>query len=256
MSRRMSCALTINAVKERTKTITRREATTWATTQVGDELTLIEKGMGLAAGEKQKVLTQVIVEDTVVEPLLLGIIQDGTASEGFSGWDPLEFAVWWADGHGLRGRLREAGLTPARYPTFPPNAERGRLIWETLGDVQCRKIEWSYIVEDDNLADHLCELLDDLDAQGLQTSNRGFFSAGGNFVRSRQGDLFSLWVTATTVSSIAVIRWSIASRSGTNVREGDIAVIRLGGTRSREHVTAEVNDAAGAIRRSLWVTQP
>lgn len=68
MSRRMSCALTINAVKERTKTITRREATTWATTQVGDELTLVEKGMGLAAGEKQKVLTQVIVEDMPCSP--------------------------------------------------------------------------------------------------------------------------------------------------------------------------------------------
>lgn len=247
MSRRMSCALTVDAVKARTKTITRREATTWATTRVGDELTLIEKGMGLAAGEKQKVLTQVIVEDTVVEPLLLGIIQDGTASEGFPGWDPLEFAVWWADGHGLRGRLREAGLTPARYPTFPPNAERGRLIWETLGDVQCRKIEWSYIVEDDNLADHLRELLDDLDAQGL--SARGFFSAGGNFVRSGRGDLFSLWVTATTVADIAVIRWSIASRSGMDVREGDIAVIRFDGTRSQDHVIAEIANAVTAIRR-------
>lgn len=247
MSHRMSCALTVEAVKARTKTITRREATTWATTRVGDELTLIEKGMGLAAGEKQKVLTRVIVEDTVVEPLLDGIIEDGTASEGFPGWDPLEFAVFWADGNGFSRQLRKAGLTLAHDPTVTPDAERTRKIWETLGGVKCRKIEWSYIIENDKLADHLRELLDDLDAQGL--SARGFFSAGGNFVRSGRGDLFSLWVTATTVADIAVIRWSIASRSGMDVREGDIAVIRFDGTRSQDHVIAEIANAVTAIRR-------
>ncbi len=250
MSRRMSCALTVDAVKARTKTITRREATTWATTRVGDELTLIEKGMGLSRGEKQKVLTQVIVEDTVIEPLLSGIIDDGTASEGFPGWDPLEFAVFWADGNGFRKRLREAGLRLAPDPTVPPDAERARTIWETLGGVQCRKVEWSYIIEDDNLTDHLRELLDDLDEQGLKAASRGFFSAGGNFVRSGRGDLFSLWVTATAVSGIAIIRWSIASRSGEDVREGDIAVIRHDGARSQDHVTTEIDDAVSAIRRS------
>lgn len=256
MSRRMSCALTVDAVKARTKTITRREATTWATTRVGDELTLIEKGMGLSRGEKQKVLTQVIVEDTVIEPLLSGIIDDGTASEGFPGWDPLEFAVFWADGNGFRKRLREAGLRLAPDPTVPPDAERARTIWETLGGVQCRKVEWSYIIEDDNLTDHLRELLDDLDEQGLKAASRGFFSAGGNFVRSGRGDLFSLWVTATAVSGIAIIRWSIASRSGEDVREGDIAVIRHDGARSQDHVTTEIDDAVSAIRRSDSHTTP
>lgn len=42
----MSCALTIPQVVARTKTVTRRAVDTWATLSVGDELALIEKGMG------------------------------------------------------------------------------------------------------------------------------------------------------------------------------------------------------------------
>lgn len=45
MSRRMSCAITVDAVRARTKTETRRHVGSWRTLTTGDRLTLIEKGM-------------------------------------------------------------------------------------------------------------------------------------------------------------------------------------------------------------------
>ena len=65
MPRRMSCSITVDAVRARTKTVTRRHASTWATLKPGDRLTLIEKGMGLKRGEKQVVLAEVEVEDVL-----------------------------------------------------------------------------------------------------------------------------------------------------------------------------------------------
>lgn len=61
MARRMSCSLTIDAVRERRKTVTRRQVDTWTTLKAGDCLTLIEKGMGLPKGAKQVVLAEVEV---------------------------------------------------------------------------------------------------------------------------------------------------------------------------------------------------
>lgn len=59
----MSCSMTIDAVRARTKTVTRRHIDTWRNLRAGDRLTLIEKGMGLAKGERQVVLAEVeIVE--------------------------------------------------------------------------------------------------------------------------------------------------------------------------------------------------
>jgi hypothetical protein len=69
MPRRMSCSLTVDAVRNRTKTVTRRRDSTWMTLQPGDRLTLIEKGMGLAKGEKQVVLAEVEVVDVRLERL-------------------------------------------------------------------------------------------------------------------------------------------------------------------------------------------
>lgn len=69
MPRRMSCSLTIDAVKERRKTVTRRHVDTWQTLKAGDRLTLIEKGMGLRKGEHQVVLAEVEVVDVAVEPV-------------------------------------------------------------------------------------------------------------------------------------------------------------------------------------------
>jgi hypothetical protein len=79
----MSCSMTIAAVRNQTKTVTRRHVDTWTNLKPGDRLTLIEKGMGLAKGEKQVVLAEVEIID-VYEDVLAGInqIADGEYAEG------------------------------------------------------------------------------------------------------------------------------------------------------------------------------
>ena len=47
MPRRMSCSMTVPAVRDRTKTVTRRHVDTWRDLAPGDRVVLIEKGMGL-----------------------------------------------------------------------------------------------------------------------------------------------------------------------------------------------------------------
>lgn len=39
----MSCSLTVEAVRDRTKTVTRRQVKTWAFLRPGDHLTLVKK---------------------------------------------------------------------------------------------------------------------------------------------------------------------------------------------------------------------
>lgn len=50
MPRRMSCSMTVDAVRDRSKTVTRRHVDTWRDLKPGDRLVLIEKGMGLPKG--------------------------------------------------------------------------------------------------------------------------------------------------------------------------------------------------------------
>lgn len=123
MSRRMSCSMTIDAVRERRKTVTRRHVNTWRTLQPGDRLTLVEKGMGLAKGERQVVLAEVEIVSVRVEPIGLALRAGEVAAEGFGSWEPAAFVRFWLDSHGY-----------------------GRLDGESW-DVQCRRIEWRYIDE-------------------------------------------------------------------------------------------------------------
>lgn len=118
MTRRMSCSMTIEAVRDRTKTVTRRHVDTWKTLKPGDRLTLIEKGMGLAKGEKQVVLAEVEIVHVDVEAIGRVDFEEATA-EGFPFMDGPTFVEFWLRGHGYK-----AG-TP----------------WET----QCRRIEWRYL---------------------------------------------------------------------------------------------------------------
>jgi hypothetical protein len=124
VSRRMSCSLTIDAVRARTKTVTRRHVDTWQQLKPGDLLTLVEKGMGLRKGERQVVLAEVEVVDVRVEPLHL-IDDDEVAREGFDGMFPFEFVRMWLDSHGY-ARLAAQNEVMA---------------------VQCRRIEWRYVEE-------------------------------------------------------------------------------------------------------------
>lgn len=129
----MSCSLTTDAVKSRTKTVTRRHVDTWQNLEAGDGLTLIEKGMGLPKGAKQVVLAEAEVVDVRVEPI--GLVVDDVrygrqevALEGLAHMTPDEFVAFWCQSHGV--------------PT--PDAA-----WRLgLDRPLCRRIEWRYIKQD------------------------------------------------------------------------------------------------------------
>lgn len=112
----MSCSMTIDAVRDRSKTVTRRHVDMWKSLERGDRLTLIEKGMG------QVVLAEVEVVDVSVEPLSL-VTPAECAAEGFPTYTPFEFQAFWMYGHGY-------GL---------PEDEAA------VNRVRCRRIEWRYL---------------------------------------------------------------------------------------------------------------
>lgn len=120
----MSVSLTLDAVRERRKTVTRRHVDTWRTLAPGDSLTLIEKGMGLPKGAHQVVVAEVVVVDVRVEPL--GAIRfecedGGTEREGLGHLSPGEFEQFWLDTHGHRN--------------------------DPAATTLCRRIEWRYLDE-------------------------------------------------------------------------------------------------------------
>lgn len=122
MTRRMSCSLTVDQVRDRSKTVTRRHADTWRTLEPGDRLILVEKAQGLPKGARQTVLTEVEVVDVRVEPLW-DITEDECAAEGFPHLTPGEFCRMWMGAHGY-------GHVVAQN--------------EALA-IKCRRIEWRYL---------------------------------------------------------------------------------------------------------------
>ena len=121
----MSCSMTIDAVRARTKTVTRRHVDTWRDLKPGDRLTLIEKGMGLPKGSRQVVLAEVEIVDVNIEGLLDGMSPSEVEDEGFPGWTPETFVKFWLKGHGY------GNLHPAMW-----------------SQVACRRIEWRYLDEE------------------------------------------------------------------------------------------------------------
>lgn len=129
---RMSVSMTLDAVRSRTKTVTRRHANTWKKAAVGDRLTLIEKGMGLPKGAKQVVVAEVELTDVGVEPL--GRVDiDEVRAEGLydralseCNGNPLGIRTWfigfWLIGHGY-----------------------GNLSLAEGAEVMVRRIEWVYL---------------------------------------------------------------------------------------------------------------
>lgn len=120
--RRLSCSLTVDAVKSRRKTVTRRHIDTWRNLKPGDHLLLVEKAMGLPRGSKQVVLAEVEVV-AVDDVQLYGISDDELAAEGFPHLDHIEFVQFWLESHHV-----PPFLTPAA---------------ELAYDV--RRIEWRYL---------------------------------------------------------------------------------------------------------------
>lgn len=113
--------MTIDAVRARTKTVTRRHVETWQTLKPGDRLTLVEKAQGLHKGERQVVLAEVEVTDVRVEKLIYVSNAGEVNREGFPNMAPVDFAEMWAHSHGYRSKTR------------------------LLGDVPVRRIEWRYL---------------------------------------------------------------------------------------------------------------
>lgn len=129
MTRRMSCAMTIDAVRERRKTVTRRHVDTWATLKVGDRLILVEKAQGLRKGERQQVLAEVEVTAVDVEPLAM-VDEAEVELEGFPGDDPMLWRCWWASGHGY-------GIPAGMDDTDEV------LAW--VDTIECRRIAFRYL---------------------------------------------------------------------------------------------------------------
>lgn len=117
----MAVSLTIEQVKDRSKTVTRRRADTWRKLKPGALLTLVEQAQGLKKGEKQQVLATVEVVDVRVEPLSHIGNPGELAKEGFPDMTPEQFVVMWAESHAASAFTVERGL------------------------IQCRRIEWRYL---------------------------------------------------------------------------------------------------------------
>lgn len=127
----MSVMLTQPQVRARTKTATRRHPDTWTDTEPGDIVTLIEQGQGLPKGAKQVPIVDVEILVNRVEPLSL-VDEAAVAAEGFEGWDPIEWQIWWARHHGFRPPFGYARMGQSQV-----------LAW--LSSIDCRLIEWRYL---------------------------------------------------------------------------------------------------------------
>jgi len=90
--------MTVDQVLAHTKTETRRQPTTWSTLRPGDQLTLVEKGMGLKKGEQQRVLADVEVVRNQLADLWDMTPADVTA-EGFPDLTVEAFIEWWLIAH-------------------------------------------------------------------------------------------------------------------------------------------------------------
>jgi hypothetical protein len=144
----MSVSMTLDAVRARTKTVTRRHVETWESLSVGERLTLIEKGMGLPKGAKQVVVAEVQVVDVRVETLRqvtaaevraeglwARAVVEGEAFADYLEGDDLAvlwFRAFWAAGH-LGGTIEEWAI----------GWRQGSLL-----GVGCRRIEWVYLADD------------------------------------------------------------------------------------------------------------
>jgi hypothetical protein len=137
----MSCALTIDAVRSRTKTVTRRDPATWTALKPGDRLTLVKKGMGLKKGETQVVLAEVEIVSVWIEPLR-ALTYDEIIAEGINGHlKPNEWASWWVGEHGWKPYYRVHN--PISWRVWWAKGDQV----VALEDVPCRRIEWRYLDE-------------------------------------------------------------------------------------------------------------
>lgn len=112
MPRLMTVSLTERQVRDRTKTVTRRDG--WRTLLVGDQLTLCRKVMGRRRGEPLKRLA--VVEVTSVRrERLEAITAADVAAEGFPEMTPAEFVSFFCRSHRGCGPGTEVTRIEWRY---------------------------------------------------------------------------------------------------------------------------------------------
>jgi hypothetical protein len=92
----MSVALTEDAVRARTKTVTRRLG--WQVLRPGDRVTLCRKVMGRRRGEPVERIVDVEIVD-VRRERLDAITADDVVLEGFPSWTPAEFVAFFCRTH-------------------------------------------------------------------------------------------------------------------------------------------------------------
>ena len=96
MPRLMSFTLTTPQIRNRTKTVTRRNG--WWFLKPGTILIAVEKAQGLKRGEKVKRLVTIRVISTHAEELQ-EITAEDVVREGFPGWTPAHFIDMFCDTH-------------------------------------------------------------------------------------------------------------------------------------------------------------
>jgi hypothetical protein len=121
MSRLMSVALTERAVREQTKTVTRRKG--WQFLRPGDRITLCRKVMGRRNGEPLVRIAEVVV-DRVSRERLCEIPADDVAREGFPQWTPAQFVAFFMDHMGGDAKQVVTRIEWA-YLSDPAAASRG-----------------------------------------------------------------------------------------------------------------------------------
>jgi len=98
MSRLMAVSLTEAAVRDRTKTVTRRLG--WLFAKPGDRITLCRKVMGRRAGDPLVRIAEVEIVDVRREPLY-AVTDDEVRAEGFPLWTASQFVSWYAAKMGI-----------------------------------------------------------------------------------------------------------------------------------------------------------
>lgn len=100
MPRLMSVALTEQAVRDRTKTVTRRKG--WLFLKTGVRLTLVRKSMGRRHGEPLVRIVDVEIV-SVSRERLLTISAEEVSREGFPGMEPVQFVQqFFVDAQGIQ----------------------------------------------------------------------------------------------------------------------------------------------------------
>lgn len=97
MARNISFMLTTEQVKDRQKTVTRRDG--WAWLQPGTILNGVNKSQGLKKGEHPVRLATIRVLSVTREPLS-AITQEDVVREGFADWTPAQFVSFYAGHNG------------------------------------------------------------------------------------------------------------------------------------------------------------